>query len=373
MALEEGQALQQQRPHEHKNDRKKRKKKRRRVEEEERPASSPPAAAATAGAAAPAASDKPHKKKKKKRRRVEEEQAAAAAGAEGGGGGGAHEEEDAEEDTPRTAAGLTGFSTAARARFPELAEGQWRQLEQLGALVQEWNGKVNVISRKDIENVLPRHVLPCMGIAKLLHHAPPGTRLMDVGTGGGFPGLPLAICCPQVRFLLVDSIGKKIRVVADMARRLGLTNVEARHTRVEMVTERFNFVTGRSVTAMPRFVGWVQQKFVGEPLAASAALPGLMGVGADPGGDIRGGILYIKGGVGEDVKEQVEDLGGWVPTSRFPITALIGGGPRVYDGDKAVLHFDLDCLRKGPKGGGVGMAAVAAGGGGGGFVIRGKR
>jgi 16S rRNA (guanine527-N7)-methyltransferase len=342
-------------PHKHEHKKDKKKHKRKRAEE---------AAEGAEGHGSQAGSPpkKKHHKKHKKRRRVEEgkeeeEKGVARSLSAAEARGEEEEEEEEEEETPRTAAGLAGFSAAARACFPELTAAQWTQLEQLGALVQEWNGKVNVISRKDIENVLPRHVLPCMGIAKLLHKAPAGTRLMDVGTGGGFPGLPLAIACPHVRFLLVDSIGKKIRVVADMARRLGLSNVEARHTRVEEVRERFHFVTGRSVTAMARFVGWVQAKFVAEPLAASAALPGV-------GAEIRGGILYIKGGIGEDVKDQVEDLGGWVPTGRFPITQLIGGGPRVYDGDKAVLHFDLDCLRKGPKGGGAGAAgAVVAGGG----------
>eukprot|EP00624_Nannochloropsis_granulata_P004024 evm.model.NODE_30218_length_33705_cov_28.284647.11 len=143
-----------------------------------------------------------------------------------------------------TEATLTGFTAEAKARFPELTPGQWAKLEALGALVQEWNGKVNVISRKDIENVLPRHVLPCMGISKLLAKAPPGTKLMDVGTGGGFPGLPLAICCPHVHFWLVDSIGKKVKVVGDMAARLGLKNVTARHTRVEEVREKFHYITG---------------------------------------------------------------------------------------------------------------------------------
>lgn len=314
------------RRHEHKKDKaKKKKSKKRRREEGKEEGNGEPAA----GGRPPAVADSDEaegssprskkdkkdkkdkndkKKKKKKRQRREEEEAEGKTGtrrqppAPQSAAAVAPEDDHA---TPTTAAGLTGFSAAARARFPELTPGQWAQLEQLGALVQEWNGKVNVISRKDIVNVLPRHVLPCMGIAKLLARAPEGTRLMDVGTGGGFPGLPLAICCPKVRFLLVDSIRKKINVVSDMARRLGLANVEARHTRVEEVREKFHFITGRSVTAMPRFVGWVQGKFVWEALAASAALPGVeTGAGGGDGEGIRGGILYIKGGVGEDVKDQ---------------------------------------------------------------------
>lgn len=224
-----------------------------------------------------------------------------------------------------------GFTAQAKARFPELTPVQWERLERLGALVQEWNCKVNVISRKDVENVLSHHVLPCMGISKLLSKAAEGTKVMDVGTGGGFPGLPLAICCPQVKFWLVDSIGKKVRVVGDMAVRLGLQNVRVRHTRVEEVRERFNFVTGRSVTAMPRFVGWVKDKLHAAPSAPSKGFP-------------DDGILYIKGGVSDETQE--EDLGGWMPTARYPIGELIGGD--VYDGDKSVLHFSVQDLRRGP-------------------------
>lgn len=240
--------------------------------------------------------------------------------------------------TPSAPLALTAFTAEAKARFPELTAEQWGKLEALGALVQEWNGKVNVISRKDIENVLPRHVLPCMGISKLLAKVPPGTKLMDVGTGGGFPGLPLAICCPHVQFLLVDSIGKKVKVVADMAARLGLKNVAARHTRVEEVREKFTFITGRSVTAMPRFVGWVQDKFAHTPVP-----PNHQGSGA--GQVPQAGILYIKGGISDENQE--EDLGGWVPTERYTITELIGGG--VYEGDKSVLHFSVQDLQRGPK------------------------
>lgn len=155
---------------------------------------------------------------------------------------------------------------------------------------------------------------------------------MDVGTGGGFPGLPLAICCPNVHFLLVDSIGKKIKVVGDMAAKLGLQNVTARHTNVKEVKEKFHYITGRSVTAMPRFVGWVQDKFLTSNEAEGAR-------------KVETGILYIKGGVSEENQE--EDLGGWVPTERYKISELIGGG--VYDGDKSVLHFSVADLQRGIK------------------------
>ncbi|GAB5030455.1 16s rrna methyltransferase [Nannochloropsis oceanica] len=250
-----------------------------------------------------------------------------------------------------------GFTAEAKARFSELTPGQWAKLEALGALVQEWNGKVNVISRKDIENVLLRHVLPCMGISKLLAKAPSGTKLMDVGTGGGFPGLPLAICCPHVHFWLVDSIGKKVKVVGDMAARLGLKNVTAWHTRVEEVREKFHYITGRSVTAMPRFVGWVQDKFI-VPSAAAEAVAAAVEGEMTP----SRGILYIKGGINEENQE--EDLGGWAPTARYPISELIGGG--VYEGDKSVLHFSVQDLQRGPHGGGAagggGFRAAATGG-----------
>jgi hypothetical protein len=119
---------------------------------------------------------------------------------------------------------LPKVAPAVKEAFPDLSDQQWEQLERLGGLVQEWNQRVNVISRKDIENIIPNHVVPCIGVSKLLRGASKGARVMDVGTGGGFPGLPLAICLPHLDFLLVDSIGKKVRTDP----RTGLNNDRSR-------------------------------------------------------------------------------------------------------------------------------------------------
>ena len=162
--------------------------------------------------------------------------------------------------------------------FPSLTERQRAQFQALPGLYTEWNSKINVISRKDIENLMLHHVLHALSIAKVVQ-LKPMAAVIDVGTGGGFPGVPLAILFPQARFTLVDSIGKKIKVVEDIARQLGLDNVEARQTRVEQVRERFDFVVSRAVTDFPQFVKWTR---------------GLVStVNMHP---LHNGILYLKGG-----------------------------------------------------------------------------
>lgn len=130
--------------------------------------------------------------------------------------------------------------------FPQLTETQRGQLEALDALYRDWNAKINVISRKDIDNLYSHHVLHSLGIAKVANFRP-GTSIMDVGTGGGFPGIPLAILYPECRFLLVDSIGKKIRVASDVIEQLGLTNVKAVHRNVMEEKGKYNFVVSRAV------------------------------------------------------------------------------------------------------------------------------
>lgn len=163
-------------------------------------------------------------------------------------------------------------------QFPNLTDLQKSQFVQLGALYTEWNGKINVISRKDIEELYTRHVLHSLGIAKVMEFLP-GAKVLDVGTGGGFPGIPLAILFPETEFYLVDVIAKKIKVVQEVAKALGLKNVRAEQKRAENIDEEFDFIVSRAVTNMPDFVKWVRGKIKKEQ---KHALPN--------------GILYLKGG-----------------------------------------------------------------------------
>ncbi|HLU90154.1 MAG TPA: 16S rRNA (guanine(527)-N(7))-methyltransferase RsmG [Cyclobacteriaceae bacterium] len=171
--------------------------------------------------------------------------------------------------------------------FPNLTEKQKTQFTQLGPIYQEWNEKINLISRKDIENFYTRHVLHSLGIAKVMEFEP-GTKVLDLGTGGGFPGIPLAILYPKVAFHLVDSIGKKINVVRDVYKRLGLSNVEAEQARAEDLVRRYDFIIARAVTQMSNFYPWVKDKFKREDI-----------------NEFPNGIFYLKGG---DVDEEMEDL-----------------------------------------------------------------
>lgn len=169
--------------------------------------------------------------------------------------------------------------------FPDLTDQQMDQFGRLGTLYEEWNAQINVISRKDIEQLYERHVLHSLAIAKVIQFKP-RTTVLDVGTGGGFPGIPLAILFPETSFMLIDSIGKKIKVVNEVASALGLTNVTAEHVRVEEVKQKFDFVVSRAVTAFPRFVSMARTK-----------------VASQSNNDLPNGILYLKGG---DFDEEIE-------------------------------------------------------------------
>ena len=145
-----------------------------------------------------------------------------------------------------------------RKYFPDLTSLQYEQLEALGPLYTDWNSKINVISRKDIDNLYEHHVLHSLAIAKLLPFQP-GTSIMDVGTGGGFPGIPLAILFPECQFLLIDSIGKKIKVASEVAKALGLSNVVCKQERAEEEKQKFDFVVSRAVMPLPDLVKLVRK------------------------------------------------------------------------------------------------------------------
>ncbi|HVS94091.1 MAG TPA: 16S rRNA (guanine(527)-N(7))-methyltransferase RsmG [Mucilaginibacter sp.] len=172
--------------------------------------------------------------------------------------------------------------------FPDLTTSQKQQYSQLPELYAYWNNQINVVSRKDIGLLPERHVLHSLGIAKVMPFLP-GEHVLDVGTGGGFPGIPLAIMFPETQFYLVDSIGKKIKVVNEVARAIGLKNVEAAHTRAEEVQSKFDFVVSRAVTRLKEFYPWVKGKFNKE---SKNKLPN--------------GILYLKGG---DLAEEIAESG----------------------------------------------------------------
>ncbi len=174
--------------------------------------------------------------------------------------------------------------------FTGLSSQQLEQFGRLGALYSEWNAKINVISRKDIEQLYERHVLHSLAIAKVIQFVP-GTTILDVGTGGGFPGIPLAIMFPETSFMPIDSIGKKIKVVSEVASALGLQNVNARHIRVEEVKQKFDFVISRAVTAFPRFVALVRNR-----------------ISDQNKNTLANGILYLKGGDFEEETAQFEKL-----------------------------------------------------------------
>jgi len=180
--------------------------------------------------------------------------------------------------------------------FPNLTQQQIQHFRLLESLYQDWNLKINVVSRKDIDELYLRHVLHSLGIAKVQQFLP-GAKVLDVGTGGGFPGIPLAILFPETKFHLVDSIGKKIKVVDEVVAGLGLKNVKTTQGRVEQVSGTYDFIVSRAVAAMPTFVYWVDGK-----------------IAVKNRHDRKNGILYLKGG---DLSEELQDF---PQTEIFPLT-----------------------------------------------------
>jgi 16S rRNA (guanine527-N7)-methyltransferase len=203
-----------------------------------------------------------------------------------------------------------------RQYFPELSEKQFQQFEALGPLYSEWNEKINVISRKDIENLYVNHVLHSLGIAKVNSFLP-GSEVLDVGTGGGFPGIPLAILFPKTQFHLADSIGKKITVVKEVSQALGLTNVTAEQIRAEQLKKRYDFVVSRAVTQMKEFYGWVNNKIKKQSLHP-----------------LDNGILYLKGG---DLDEEMNALK--KPYSIYDLTTFF---TEEFFQTKKVVYMPLD-------------------------------
>ena len=171
--------------------------------------------------------------------------------------------------------------------FPDLTEKQIEQFTDLQELYQHWNAKINVISRKNMDSLYTNHILHSLAIAKVIQFEK-GTKILDIGTGGGFPGIPLAILFPEVDFLLVDSIGKKIKVVNEVSSAIGLTNVISLHERAENIKDTFDFVVSRAVTNMTDFKKWVKGKF-----------------NNTHNNTLNNGILYLKGG---DLLEELRGI-----------------------------------------------------------------
>lgn len=171
--------------------------------------------------------------------------------------------------------------------FPNLTKSQYAKFEALKDIYTNWNAQINVISRKDIDELYIKHVLHSLGIAKVQAFNS-GAKILDIGTGGGFPGIPLAIMFPETNFYLVDSIGKKIKVVNEVVNELKLTNVKAAHIRAEKVDEKFDFIVSRAVTNMNDFVKWTRNK-----------------IHKNSKHKLKNGILYLKGG---DLKQELQNF-----------------------------------------------------------------
>ncbi|PHS54405.1 MAG: 16S rRNA (guanine(527)-N(7))-methyltransferase RsmG [Lutibacter sp.] len=198
--------------------------------------------------------------------------------------------------------------------FSKLTEMQIAQFSKLSDLYTEWNAQINVISRKDIDELYVRHVLHSLGIAKVQPFEP-NTKVLDVGTGGGFPGIPLAILFPETNFYLVDSIGKKIKVVNEVATSLGLKNIKAEAIRAENVTGEFDFIVSRAVTNMDDFVKWIRTK-----------------VAKKQRHELKNGILYLKGG------DLTQELVNFPKAAQFNLTDYFKND---FFETKKVVHIPL--------------------------------
>lgn len=199
--------------------------------------------------------------------------------------------------------------------FPDSTSKQYFQFEQMSALYREWNARINVISRTDIDALYERHVLHALGIAKYIRFLP-GSSVLDVGTGGGFPGIPLAVLFPETQFHLVDSIGKKIKVVQAVSEALGLENLAAQHIRAEQLTNEYDFIVSRAVAQMSTFVHWVGDKIAPVNRHEQA-----------------NGILYLKGG---DLTQEL------APFPKAEVTALSDYFSEDFFQTKSVVYLPLN-------------------------------
>ena len=198
--------------------------------------------------------------------------------------------------------------------FPQITEEQQSQFRLMSELYQDWNTKINVVSRKDIDELYLRHVLHSLGIAKIEPFLP-GSKILDVGTGGGFPGIPLAILFPEVQFHLVDSIGKKIKVVEEVVEGLKLKNVKASNDRVENVSGKYDFIVSRAVAQMETFVHWTEGKIAKRSIH-----------------ERKNGILYLKGG------DLMEELKYFPKATVYPLRDYF---EEEFFDTKSVVHLPL--------------------------------
>ena len=208
--------------------------------------------------------------------------------------------------------------TTLKTWFPALTDDSWNQLKKYTELLRDWNSKINLVSRKDTDRLETKHLAHCLTITHFLRLMPK-SKVLDVGTGGGLPGIPLAICYPHARFTLMDSIGKKIMVVEDMVQKLKLENVEVKRGRVEELPRKksYDFVIGRAVTALPTFFGWVNNKI----RKGSSNSP-------------SNGILYLKGG---DHTEELK-TSGLHAAKIWNLDELL---PQADLGEKYLIHFKI--------------------------------
>jgi 16S rRNA (guanine527-N7)-methyltransferase len=196
--------------------------------------------------------------------------------------------------------------------FPDISQQQINQFGQLKELYTFWNERINLISRKDIDFLYSHHILHSLAIAKFIRFRP-GTKIMDVGTGGGFPGIPLSIMFPESTFLLVDSIEKKMKVVNDIIEKTDLKNSTAIVSRAEKITEKFDFIVSRAVAPLPVFYGWVKKS-----------------ISKNPKNIIPNGIIYLKGG---DLQEELEPFDNW-----YTIRNISDYFPGEYFETKKIIH-----------------------------------